>query len=171
MLINIIVLLLEVLYYSLFMTFTRKEGKFHKYFIAFMIITALGIFINMRNLISYLILVLLILLAMKYIVRIKTSLFDMFIIILMLFISLAIELLIYVLMYKLIGLNHFAVALTFQLVKVGIVLLNRNTLEIMYIKLKQMWDNNNFYVRYIFSVLVYFYVIIVSVLLLLKVWR
>lgn len=171
MFMNIIVLLLEILYYSLFMIFTRREGKTYKYFLAFALVTTIGMFINMRALISYFVLIVLIILALKYIVRIKLSLFDTFIIMLMLFISLAVEFLLYILMYKIIGINHFAVTMTFQVVKVGIVLLYRNSLQTMYITLKQMWDNNNFYVRYIFSILVYFYVIIVSTLLLLKVWR
>lgn len=38
-LLNAIVLIFEVLYYSMFMYFSKKEGKFWKYIVSFTIIT------------------------------------------------------------------------------------------------------------------------------------
>lgn len=171
MLINIIVLIFEVLYYSLFMKLTRREGKLYKYIIAFSIITLIGLFINTRTLESYFLLVLLMLLALRYIVDRKTSLYDMLIIIIMLFVNVIVEFPIYMISYKLLKLNHFITTLIFEITKILLVILLRNILNAMYKKLHKLWNNNNFYIRYILSVLVYTYVIIISFLLIYKVWR
>ena len=171
MLMNIIVLIFEVLYYSLFMKLTRREGKLYKYLIAFSIITIIGLFINTRTLESYFLLVLLMLLALKYIVDKKTSLYDMLFIVIMLFMNVIVELPIYLICYKLLKMTHFVTTLIFQISKINLVILFHNELNAMYIKLHKLWDNNNFYIRYIFSVLVYVFVIVVSVLLINKVWR
>ena len=171
MLTNIIVLIFEVLYYSLFMKLTRGNGKYYRYLIAFSIITIIGLFINTRTLESYFLLVILMLLALKYIVDKKTSLYDMLIIIIMLFANVIVELPIYLICYKLLKLNHFVTTLIFQIVKILLVILLKNILYSMYVKLHKLWNNNNFYIRYIFSVLVYTYVIIISFLLINKVWR
>ena len=59
MVMHIIVLLFEVLYYSMFMKFARKEGKFWRYLLLFSLITIVLIFTGTGNLYVYLIFVLL----------------------------------------------------------------------------------------------------------------
>ena len=80
---NIIVLIFEVLYYSLFMKYSRPEGKYYRYLILFTLITIIGLVIGTSNLISYLLLILMILYGIKYIVKIKISLYDMLVILIM----------------------------------------------------------------------------------------
>ena len=125
---NIIVLIFEVLYYSLFMAFTRREGEFYKYIILFSLISIVGIVITTNNLLSYFLLIMMMTLGLKYIVGTKTSMFDMFLIVLMLFIKFIIEFISYVLFYKIIGFNHFTTTMLFDIIKIGLVLMNRNNL-------------------------------------------
>lgn len=165
---NIIVLTFEVLYYSLFMAFTRREGKFYKYIILFSLISIVGVVITTNNLLSYFLLILMMTLGLKYIVGTKTSMFDMFLIVLMLFIKFIIEFISYVLFYKIIGFNHFTTTMLFDIIKIGLVLMNRNNLYKVKVKLDELWANNNFYIRYIFSILVYIYVIVVCILKIVK---
>ena len=168
MLINIIVLIFEVLYYSLFMAFTRKEGKFYKYIILFSLISIMGILITTNNLLSYLLLILMMTLGLKYIVRTKISMFDMFLIVFMLFVKFIIEFISYIIFFKTIGFNHFITTMIFDIIKISLVLISRDELYKLKIKLEDLWTNNNFYIRYIFSVLVYIYVIMVSILKIIK---
>ena len=135
MIANIIVLIFEVLYYSLFMTFTRGKEKFYKYLIAFIIITIIGLFINMRGLLSYFLLIMLILLALRYIVDKETKLYDILIIVMMLFISLLVEFPIYVLFYKILKFNHFFTTMMFQVIKIILVFIFRNKLNKIYLKI------------------------------------
>lgn len=95
--INIIVLIFEILYYSMFMKFARKEGKFWKYLLLFTLVTISGLFIPTNTLLSYLYLILAILFGLKYIVKINTTLYDMFFILIMIFFKLIIE---YVLVFS-----------------------------------------------------------------------
>ena len=168
MIANIIVLIFEVLYYSLFMTFTRKEGKFYKYIILFSLISIIGLIITTNNLLSYFLLILMMTLGLKYIVKTKISMFDMFLIVFMLFIKFIIEFIFYVLFLKVIGFNHFITTMLFDIIKIGLVLINRDNLYKIKIKLENLWTNNNFYIRYIFSISVYIYVIVVSILKIVK---
>jgi len=160
MLFNIIVLFYEVLYYSLFMKFARKEGKLWRYIVLYALISLLFSVIGTKAFYSYLLLVLIMLLGFKYIVKTKTSMFDLLIIIAMLFIKLGIELVIYMLFFHLLKCSHFIVTMLFELIKIMVVLLLNTNLNKFYLKLKTLWDNNNFYIRYITSVLLYAYVII-----------
>lgn len=168
MIANIIVLIFEVLYYSLFMTFTRKEGKFYRYIILFSLISIIGVIITTNNLLSYFLLILMMTLGLKYIVRTKISMFDMFLIVFMLFVKFIIEFISYVFFFKVIGFNHFITTMLFDIIKIGFVLINRDNLYKIKVKLENLWTNNNFYIRYIFSILVYIYVIVVSILKIVK---
>ena len=75
---NILVLIFEILYYSLFMKYARKESKFHKLILLFTMITIIGMIIGTNNLPSYLILILMMLFGMKHVARLKVSLYDMY---------------------------------------------------------------------------------------------
>ena len=171
MVLNIMVLILEVLYYSLFMTFTRKEGKFIRYCILFCLVSALGVILNTRDITNYFIVLFFIIFGIKYIVRIKTSMLDFLIVLIMLVFNIIIETITYLLLFKLIGTNHIITTFTFEIIKIGMCFILSNKLNLMYKKVKNLWDNNNFYIRYLFSVLIYIYVIITCVLIILKIWR
>ena len=77
---NIIIIISEVLYYSLFMMYSKKEGKLTKYLLLFSMISLIFCFISHNNLESYLALAIMMLLGIKYIVKVKTSLYDLLLI-------------------------------------------------------------------------------------------
>lgn len=157
-LLNILVLVFEILYYSMFLYYAKNKGKFKRYLLLFTLITILFCFISTSNLISYLLLILTMLYGIKYIVRIKITLYDMLIILLMLLFKLLIEYIIVFLIYFKFGMLISTILMILS--KIMIVFLLKNKLNIFYTKLKIKWDNNNFYIRYIFSCLTYIYVII-----------
>ena len=166
-LMNIIVLIFEVLYYSMFMYYAKKEGKFWKYILLFSLITIFFVFVGTSNLISYIILILMILYGLKYIVKIKISLYDMFIIFLMLAFKIFLEGVVYMGIYRFYK-NNFLLTMIATLIKNGIVLLYKNKFNIIYNKLKIKWDNNNFYIRYTFIVFMFLFVIFSVIFLLIK---
>lgn len=167
MILNIIVLIFEVLYYSMFMYYARKEGKFWKYLLLFSLITIVLIFIGTNNLYSYLIFVLLSLYGLKYIVKINISLYDMFFIFIMLAFKILIEGIIYMVIY-LFYKNNFILTMIVTLIKNGIVLLYKNKLNIIYTKLKIKWENNSFYIRYAFIIFMFMFIIFSVIFLLIK---
>lgn len=159
---NIIVLIFEILYYSLFMKFVRKDGNFIKYLLAFTMITIIGIIIGTNGLVSYFALILLISLAMKYIVRIKTTLYDMFIIVFMLFLKIIIETPLYIVLFTFI--NNYIIGVIVGILKITILILIRNIIANFYKKVKIRWDKNDFYIRYLFSICCFMYCIITAIL-------
>ena len=163
MVLHIIVLLFEVLYYSMFMKFARKEGKFWRYLLLFSLITIVLIFTGTGNLYVYLIFVLLSLYGLKYIVKTKISLFDILPIIIMLAIKIVIELLSMFIFYKFLYLNQVITTFIFEIIKILTILLSKNYLNLYYNKLKTTWDKNNFYIRYFFSIFAIIYVIISAI--------
>ena len=66
LILNFIVLIFEILFYSMFMYYSKKEGKFSRYLLLFSLITIIGTIIKTNYLFSYLILVLMILYGIKY---------------------------------------------------------------------------------------------------------
>ena len=163
MVLHIIVLLFEVLYYSMFMKFARKEGKFWKYLLLFSLITIVGLLIGTNYLYSYIWLVLFILFGLKYVVKIKTSLFDILPIIIMLAVKIVIELLSMFIFYKFLCLNQVITTFIFEIIKILTILLSKNCLNLYYNKLKTTWNKNNFYIRYFFSIFAIIYVIISAI--------
>lgn len=163
MVLHIIVLIFEVLYYSMFMKFARKEGKFWRYLLLFSLITIVLIFTGTGNLYVYLIFVLLSLYGLKYIVKTKISLFDILPIIIMLAIKIVIELLSMFIFYKFLYLNQVITTFIFEIIKILTILLSKNYLNLYYNKLKTTWDKNNFYIRYFFSIFAIIYVIISAI--------
>ena len=164
MVLHIIVLLFEVLYYSMFMKFARKEGKFWKYLLLFSLITIFFVFVPVANLISYLILILMMLYGLKFIVGLKISLYDMLLIVLMLLFKLIIEFIVFIPCYEFFKLSQFISTMIFNILKVILLLTFKDKLYKLNIKLKKLWYNNNFYIRYIFTCLTYIYVILTLLL-------
>lgn len=156
----ILVLISEVLYYSMFMYSCRKEGKFYRYLICFGLITIIGLFIGTDNLVSYLLVILMMIYGMKYIVGIKSTLYDILVILIMLFVKVMIETPIYMLgqdKYDIYELGVVSSICKLVLFNFGFF---RKFLNLTYEKLKVMWYKNNFYIRYIFSVGAFVYCIV-----------
>lgn len=154
---NIIVLLFEVLYYSLFMRYARKEGKFYRYLILFMLITIIGLLIGTNGFISYMFLILMILFGLKYIIRIKTTLFDCLIILLMILLKVVIETVFYIPFHTV--LDIYKIGILYSIFKIIIIISLKNKIYNFVNKLKIKWNANNFYIRYTFSILTFIYVI------------
>lgn len=171
LLMNIIVLIFEVLYYALFMKFARKEGKFSRYILLFTLITVLFTFLGTNNVYSYFLLILTIIYGLKYIVGLKISLYDMLIIIIMLVINAIIQLPIYIIFFNVLKVSHFITTMIFEILKIIFVVCLKNNMNIYYNKMKKIWNNNNFYIRYIFSCSVFIYVIFTIILLIKLAWE
>ena len=165
LLLNIIVLIFEVLYYSLFMKFSRNEGKLWRYLLTFTLITIFFWFVGTDKIYSYLLLIFTILYGLKYIVKLKVSLYDMLIIFIMLLFKVLIETPVFMLLYNF--LSIYVIGLVYSVLKIIILNLLKNKLNIMYKVLKIKWDNNNFYIRYIFTVFLFSYTIISSIFIVL----
>ena len=155
---NVIILILEVLYYTLFMTYSREGKRPFRFLILFTLITVFFMFVGKSSVVSYLVLVLMMLYGTKYLVRLKTSLFDMLIIVIMLVTKIIIETPLSIILYSLIG-NIYIVSTIVCAIKLLIVVVSKVKLGVMYRRLHELWDDNNFYIRYIFSALVFLYVI------------
>ena len=162
---NIIVLVLEILYYSIFMYYAKGEGKFWRYLLLFSLMTGIMLLVNTSTIYSYLIFVVLSLYGLKYLVKVKTSLYDMLVIIIMIFLGIAIQYPFYLIGLKL-GIRY-EITFIYDPIKILAILLSRNFIKRQYNKLKIKWNNNNFYIRYIFTCLMYLYVIITIVFIIL----
>lgn len=165
-LLNVIVLILEILFYSLFMKYSRKEGNIIRYLILFTLFSFISVFLSKQFFINYILIFLFILYGLKYIVKLKVSLYDLLVIIIMFAFKIIIEIPLYYIMT--IVINGVLATMIFQSLKILIVFLLRNKLSKMYIKLKNKWDNNNFYIRYIFTILLYVYIIFSCIFLILR---
>lgn len=155
-LMRILVIIFEILYYSLFMKFSRKEGEFWKYILLFAFVSIVLFFTSSFNIYSYIIFMAITIVGLKKIS--KTSLYDMFVIFAMLLIKLLIEM-IFAFTLPLIISNINVCKILLGIVKVLILILVKNKMNFIYLKLKKLWDNNNFYIRYLFTVFMFLYVI------------
>lgn len=158
-LMNIIVLIFEVLYYSMFMYYAKKEGKFWRYILLFSLITILILILGSNNLISYIFFVLIALMGLKYFIKIKASLYDMLIIILMVVAKLLVEFIICMITFVIFKNTIISIFIA-NVIKICLLLLCNHKLNIIYNKLHIIWDKNNFYIRYVFICLTYIYVIV-----------
>lgn len=159
---NVLILLFEILYYSLFMKFTKKDGKFWKYVIVFIINTILILIASSSKFPTYLIFVIATLFMLKYLVKVKTGLFDMLNILIMLFLKVLIETPLY---FIFIGIsNRYLVSIIVNIFKLVIIILLSNKLNKLYNILKVKWEKNNFYIRYLFSISAFIYCIVTIIL-------
>lgn len=170
MLLNIIVLILEVLYYSLFVKFVRKEGKLWKYILLFSLINVFFYFVGTNKVYSYLLLILMIIYGCKYIVKIKVSMYDFLVMIIMLLYKLIIEFILTLSIYAIFKdvYNIYVGAIIVSIFKILSLFIIKPKMNLLYNKLKKLWDNNNFYIRYITSILIMIYVIAICALLIVK---
>ena len=171
LLMNIIVLIFEVLYYALFMKFSKNRGNLIRYIITFVINTFIILIFGSNSLITYFLFMLFTYIALKYIVKTRVSLYDMLIVLIMLFVKLIIEFPFIMIFYKLLKINQFIVTIMFDIVKIGLLFVFKEKINECYIKMKKLWDNNNFYIRYIFSCSMFLYTIIIVILLVKLAWE
>ena len=115
-------------------------------------------FLGTNNIYTYLIFMGLTLLSFKYFVRCKPKLYDLMILVLMMLIKVIIEVCFYLPLQAFFDI--YKIAILHSIIKVILVFIFRNYLNLIYDKLKIYWDNNNFYIRYLFSVLMFVYCII-----------
>lgn len=157
LILNFIVLLFEILFYSMFMYYSKREGKFNRYLLLFSLITIFFTFVGTTQLISYVVLIFMMLYGIKHIVKVKTTLYDMFILSLMLIFKIVIEFIVVLLFYNLFGM--YLTIFLFEIIKVLILIILKNKLNVFYKKMCIIWYKNNFYIRYIFSCLIVIYII------------
>lgn len=155
---RILVIIFEILYYSLFMKFARKEGKYSIYLLLFTIIQVFFFFVTTNIFYSYLLLILMILYGLKFIVKIKITLYDIFFIFVMMLVKLFLEL-IFAFTITLIIKDINLCKVFLGLLKISFVLIINNKLYILYNKLYKNWVENKFYIRYSFTTLMFIYVI------------
>ena len=158
----IVSLISEIIYYSVFLKNCRNEGRTSKYILLSIAITILALLINTESLLSYLVLVLSFVLGLKYIVKVDTSLFDMLIVIVMLFVKVSLELISFVPLYMVFG-NYTLYILFMIVLKIIFLLTTRKKLKYFYKRLKHLWLENTFKIRYIFICSTYIYVIITAI--------
>lgn len=156
---RIIVILLEVVYYTLFMKKARPEGKTHRYLLLFCIFSTISFFMDNKSIISYGLILLIILYGIKYIVNIKTSLFDLFFIFIMMIIKVLLEAPLAITIHTFVK-DITICKIIMGLLKNTILFVISGKLSHFYKILHKKWDNNNFYVRYIFDVLMFIYIIV-----------
>lgn len=159
LILGVIGLFLEALYYSLFIKFSKNEGNIFKYLISFIIISIVGIFIDVSTLVSYFVLIAMIIIALKYIVKVKTSVYDLLFLFIMLIFKLFIEILFFLIFFNFTK-NNYIMALLLGICKVPILLILKNKLNLLYNELEKYWNNNVFYIRYGFAILMLIYVIL-----------
>lgn len=156
---NVIVLIMEVLYYSLFMKFARKEGKLWRYLLSFGIITFILSIIGTNHMYSYLFFGIMVLLCIKYIIKLKLQSFHMFIIIEMLLFKIIVEAIIVLILYNLMKMPIWIVLIFLSLIKLLLIILFKNKIYFINKYFYGKWINNNFYIRYIFTIFIFIYII------------
>lgn len=154
---NLIVLIFEIMFYSIYTKNIKGEGKLSKYILTF-IVGTIGLMIAGNGLFSYLAFALLCLFGIKYIVKVKTSFFDFFMIIIMLLIKAAIETAVCIVCFA-ITKDTFISLMVANIVKMLFVCKNKVPMRNYYQVLGKLWNSNNFYFRYILMSLLYIYII------------
>lgn len=157
LILGVIGLTLEILYYSLFMYFSNTENKLYKYLITFIVATLILTIIP-NSILSYFIFIIMSILILKYIMKSKINNFDMFYIFIMMIFKIIVEGLSVTIISLLIRNNYF-MAISLGFIKLLVLFLFKNKLNLLYNKFKKHWDNNIFYIRYIFTILMLIYVI------------
>lgn len=156
---NVIVLIMEVLYYSLFMKFAKGEGKLWRYLLSFGLITLLFSIVGTNMLISYLFLIITMLLALKYIAKVKIVTFDILTMVFMLLFKVIVEAIIVLILYNLMKTPIWIVLIFLSLIKLLLIILFKNKIYLINKYFYGKWINNNFYIRYIFTILIFIYII------------
>lgn len=161
---RVVVILFEILYYSMFMKFARKEGKFSRYLLLFILFSIISFFMNDSMIISYAIILLLILYGLKYVVKLKITFYDLFFIFVMMLIKVFIEIILALTLTIFIK-NIILCKVFMGIAKLLLLFVIKDKLGYLYKELHKKWDNNKFFIRYIFDILMFVYIIIACLFL------
>ena len=153
---QLIIFLLEILYYTLFFGFCRKNDKYYKLFVVFLIANIISFFIGYGTFYSYALYFTEISILAR-LLNIKMTLYDIFVLIISMIFKLIIELLFFIIIRE--NISLFIWVLAMGITKNMILLFINKILNKLYYKLKDLWINNNFYIRYLFSTFLYLYLI------------
>jgi hypothetical protein len=153
---NLIIFLLEILYYTLFIKLSKREKGFIKYFLVFLLANAISLFVGFSSFYSYLFYFVEIVLLIK-LLKVKFNLFDLLVIINSMLVKILIEFIAFLILRE--KLDLFIWILILGIFKNLILFIFKNLLQYCYIGLYKMWVNNNFYIRYIFNIMVFVYII------------
>lgn len=161
LILNFIVLIFEILFYSMFMYYSKQEGKFWKYIVLFTLITIFFGFVGTNNLLSFNFLVLFILLGERYFLKVNNSFYDIFRIIIMMIFKYTIELPIYLIFINFI--DYYLLMILVGIFKINILFLLKKKINTFYKWFVKSWNDNCFYTRYICSCFLYIYVIVSTI--------
>lgn len=152
-----VILLFEVLFYSLFIKFVKPKSSFIRLLMLFAFLTLVNYIIG-SSIYAYIFFVILALLGLKYFVKTETTIYDLFIIVIMILFKAFLEI-IDGLILQLFFENSNIISVGTSLLKTLILFPLKDNLLYQYRNFNLKWKNNNFYVRYIFTILIYVYVI------------
>ena len=153
---QLIVFLLEILYYTMFFSFCRKDEKPYKLFLVFLISNIISFFIGYGSFYSYAFYFIEIAILTR-LLKIKMTLYDILVLIVSMIFKLFIEVMFFIFIRE--NITTFAWICTIGIVKNNILIICNKKLNEIYNKLKKLWLNNNFYIRYLFSTFLYLYLI------------
>lgn len=163
-----LVLAQEVLYYTIFMRLSKKQGNIFAYLLLFTIATLVINLLQPIKLSAYLAFIVISLVGLKFITHSKNNLYDILITIVMIAIKLLIEVLFTFGIYYLVK-DVYITIYTVSWIKICFIFLIRKWLNKLNTKIIFLWSNNNFYIRYIASAGLMIY-IIVSCIYLIQYW-
>lgn len=156
-LLNFIVLAFEIIYYSLFMKSIKREGKFWKYVVIFVISTIFTLIFSKYSILSYVFIIFSTLIVGKYILKINMKLYDFYLILAMMFFKILIEAITYTLFVNILG--QYITIFLFEFLKILFVFIFNKALNKVYEKGMEVWENNNFYIRYFTAIILILYLI------------
>lgn len=152
---NVIIFTLEVIYYSLFMHYADKRFNI-RCFITFLLANIVLFFIGFDSFYSYLFYFIELSLIFR-ILKIRFTLYDLFFIIISTLLKVFIEFLFFIVLRE--NMELFYVIFAIGIFKIFILVMLKNKISIFYNYLKIKWNNNNFYIRYIFNITIFIYII------------
>lgn len=153
---NVIIFALEVIYYSLFMHYADKRFNI-RCFITFLLANIISLFIGYGNFYSYLFYFIELSFIFR-ILKIKFTLYDLLFIIFSMIFKILIEFICFIILKDMMDL--FVVTFLICVLKIFIIIFIKNKILFFYNHLKIKWNNNNFYIRYIFNITIFIYIIV-----------
>lgn len=163
---QLIIFILEILYYTNFLYLCRKKDKYYKLFIIFLLSNIGMYFIGFSSFYAYT-LYFVEVIVLSLLLNVQFLLYDMLVMIVSLLFKLFIELCFFIILQK--NISLFVCVLVMGITKNIVLVLIKDKLNKFYLKFKKMWNNNNFYIRYSFSTLLYLYIIASAIYIILMI--
>lgn len=104
--------------------------------------------------------------GLKYIARVETSVYDLLFLFIIMITKILIEGVCYLTFYNIF--NKFAFTMIIDALKILFIIIFRKSINKCYYSLKNKWNNNNFYIRYIFNILLFIYIMMSFVFIIIK---